>query len=155
MDNKKTAAGYPELREALDRRSFTWRTVVFGFLRSRRRNHRRVQDGEAVFSDWHHPWLFFLAVGVMILSSLDAFFTLQLLANGATEINPVMAAMIGEGTEAFAVSKMLLTGFSVLILVFLARAQMFNRFRTGLVLTGAFAMYSCLVCYEIVLLTSG
>ena len=151
-DSTTTAAGYPEHREFEDRRSFTWRTVVYGFLLSRRREHRRVEDGEAIYTDWPAPTLVLLAIGVMILSSLDAFFTLRLLDAGATEINPVMAMMIGEGTLAFAASKMLLTGFSVLTLVFLARAQVFNRFRIGVMLTIAFAIYSCLICYEILLI---
>lgn len=139
-------------RETLDRRNFTWRTVFFGFMRSRRRAHRRMTEDEPVFTDWHHPWLFFLSIGIMILSSLDAFMTLQLLELGATEINPVMAAVMGEGTRAFAASKMLLTGTAILVLVFLAKAHVFNRFRTGLSLTVVFGFYCCLVCYEFVLL---
>jgi hypothetical protein len=84
-----------------DRRRFTWRTVVFGYLRSRRRGHRRHDEREPVFSDWHHPWLFFLAIGIMLFSSLDAFLTLRLLDRGAIEVNPVMAAMLGHGHVAF------------------------------------------------------
>jgi hypothetical protein len=57
---------------------------------------------------------------------------------------------MGHGTTAFAVSKMLLTGTSILILVFLAKARFMNRFRTGLFLTIAFSFYACLVCYEFV-----
>ena len=150
---KTTAAGYPELRDRSDRRRFTWRTVFYAFLRSRRRDHRRLDDGEPVYVDAHSPGIATLAIGVMIMSSLDAFFTLRLIDRGAREINPFMAAMMGEGTGTFAVTKMVLTGFSVLVLVFLERAQVFNRFRTGVMLSVAFAFYACLVCYEIVLLT--
>ena len=139
-------------RDLEDRRRFSWKTVMYGFLRSRRRAHRRDTDAEPLFTDWHHPWLFFLATGIMLLSSLDAFFTLQLLGRGATEINPVMAAAMGEGTLAFAVGKMLLTGFGILTLVFLSRSRLFNRLRTGLALTVFFSFYCCLVCYEFVLL---
>lgn len=139
-----------EQREAADRRQFSWRTVFYGFMRSRRHNHRREVDAEILFLDWHHPWLFFLAVGTMIFSCLDAFMTLQLLDRGMYEANPVMRAIMGHGTTAFAVSKMLLTGTSILILVFLAKARFMNRFRTGLFLTIAFSFYACLVCYEFV-----
>ena len=62
-----------------------------------------------------------------------------------------LSALRSTGT--FAVTKMVLTGFSVLVLVFLERAHVFNRFRTGVMLSVAFAFYACLVCYEIVLLT--
>jgi len=141
-------------RSSVERRRFGWRTVLYGFLRSRRRAVRRAGDGEPVFTDWHHPWLFFLATATMLLSSIDAFFTLQLLERGATEINPVMASVLGVGTQAFAATKMLLTGFGILVVVFLARSRLFNRLRTGLVLTGFFSVYCCLVCYEFVLLIS-
>jgi hypothetical protein len=133
-----------------DRRAFGWRTVAFGFLRSRRKLTRRLSEGQSVYSDSHHPWLFFLAVGTMLLSSLDAFFTLQLLDQGFREVNPAMAAVMGHSTLAFSVSKMLLTAFGVLALVYLSRHRFLDRFRTGLVLTLSFSVYACLVCYEFV-----
>ena len=148
-----------ELSEAIDnkraendRRIFSWRTVFFGFTRSRRHDLRRDLDAEILFIDWHHPWLFFLAVGTMLLSCLDAFMTLQLLDRGMVEANPLMAAMLGQGTTTFAVSKMLMTGTSILMLVFLAKAKFLNRVRAGLFLTIFFSLYACLVCYEFVYL---
>ena len=137
-------------RDLQERRLFGWRTVAIGFLRSRRRATRRILDDQPVYSDWHHPWLFFLAVGTMLLSSIDAFLTLQLLDRGFYEANPLMASMMGHGTLVFSVAKMMLTGFGVLTLVFLSRHRFLNRFRTGLVLTSIFSFYACLVCYEFV-----
>ena len=139
-------------RVITDRRSMGWRTVMFGFLRSRRRDTRRHDEGEVLFLDWHHPWLFFLAVGTMLMSVMDAFMTLQLLDRGMVEANPVMAAALGQGTTFFAVSKMLMTGTSILALVFLAKARFLNRFRAGLMLTVFFSVYACLICYEFVFL---
>jgi hypothetical protein len=141
-----------ESRDVADRRAFGWRTVIFGFLRSRRREHRRSAEDEPVFIDWHHPWLFFLAVGTMLLSCLDAFLTLRLLDRGAIEVNPVMALAISHGTFAFTVSKMLMTGLGILMLVFLSRSRLFNRVRTGVFLTVFFSVYACVVCYQFVLL---
>lgn len=135
-----------------DRRDLSWRTLIFGYLRSRRRTTRRVSEGLPIFTDYHHPWLFFLATGIMMLSCFDAFLTLQLLDRGAIEINPVMAAVINQGTLTFAVTKMLLTSIGILALVFLARATFMRRFRTGLILTFFFSVYSILVCYEFVFL---
>jgi len=135
-----------------DRRNLTWRTVVYGYARSRRRNTRRTSEIEPLFTDYHHPWLFFLATGIMLLSFFDAVLTLQLLDRGAIEINPVMAAVIGHGTATFAVSKMLLTSIGILALVFLAKATFLQRFRTGLILTFFFNGYAILVCYEFVFL---
>ena len=139
-------------RNTADRRAFSWRTVFYGFIRSRRHNLRRDVDAEVLFLDWHHPWLFFLAVGTMIFSCLDAFMTLQLIDRGMYEVNPVMRAILGQGTTAFAVSKMVLTGTSILMLVFLAKAKFLNRVRTGLFLTLFFSLYATLVCYEFVYL---
>ncbi len=134
------------------RRILTWRTVFYGFVRSRRRTYRRGDETEVLFTDWHHPWLFFLAVGTMIVSGLDAFLTLQLIDRGMVEINPVMSAIIGQGTRAFAISKMLITGTGILALVFLSKARFLNRIRVGAFLTMFFSFYACLVCYEFVFL---
>jgi hypothetical protein len=139
-----------ESRALVERRALSWRTVLYGFLRSRRREARRTGEGDPVFTDWHHPWLFFLATGIMVMSSLDAFLTLQLIERGAYEANPVMAAVMAQGTASFAISKMLLTGVGILALVFLARVMFFNRMRTGLILTGFFSFYAVLICYEFV-----
>ena len=139
-------------RDLADRRNFDWRTVVYGFVRSRRRAHRRQSEVEPLFTDWHHPWLFFLSTGTMLLSSMDAFFTLRLLELGAVEVNPIMAMVMGHSTAVFAVTKMLLTGTGILALVYMARSRVFNRIRTGIFLTVFFSFYCCLVCYEFLLL---
>jgi hypothetical protein len=137
-------------RAESDRRAFSWRTVFFGFVRSRRHATRRDDEVEPVFTDRHHPWLFFLAVGIMLMSCCDAFFTLQLLDLGAIEINPVMAAVIGHSDLSFAASKFILTGTGILALVFLANLKFMNRVRTGLILTFFFSIYAVLICYEFV-----
>jgi hypothetical protein len=148
----RRAAVATDNRSISDRRYFTWRTVLFGYVRSRRRSPRRHAEHEPLYTDWHHPWLFFLAVGTMLLSSVDAFMTLQLLERGAVEINPLMARLIGHSTVAFAATKMALTGSGILALVFLARARFMRLVRTGLFLTTVFTLYACLVCYQFVYL---
>ncbi|MGI9205407.1 MAG: DUF5658 family protein [Woeseiaceae bacterium] len=139
-----------ETRFVTDRRAFSWRTVLHGFIRSRRRDSRRGDEAEPLFTDWHHPWLFVLSVGIMLMSALDAFFTLQLLELGAIEINPIMAFVIGDSVLAFSASKMVLTGFGILSLVYLSRIHFLDRLRTGLVLTMFFSGYAALICYEFV-----
>jgi hypothetical protein len=133
-----------------DRRSFSWRTVVYGFTLSRRHDHRRACDDGIVFIDWHHPWLFFLAVGTMLLSCADAFLTLQLLERGMIEANPLMQLLMDQGTTVFTSTKLAMTAFGIFVLVFLAKASFLNRLRTGLFLTVFFTFYACLVCYELV-----
>ena len=75
-------SAFVEQRSTADRRTLSWRTFLYGFLFSRRRLHRRAAEVDVVFLDWHHPWLFFLAVGTMFLSCADAFLTLELLERG-------------------------------------------------------------------------
>ncbi len=145
-----TVEAVAERRARNERREFSWKTVFFGFFRSRRHAHRRDRDSEVLFLDWHHPWLFFLSVGTMLLSCTDAFLTLQLLQRGMIEANPFMAAMLEFGVGYFVSSKVALTGFGILVLVYLAKLHFLNRFRTGLFLTIFFSFYACLVCYELV-----
>ena len=137
-------------REEDSRREFSWRTVFYGFIRSRRRANRRTADDDIVFLDWHHPWLFFLATGTMLLSCADAFLTLQLMNVGMVEANPFMQAVMAQSTLMFTSTKLAMTAFGILVLVFLAKSRFLNRFRTGLLLTIFFSCYACLVCYELV-----
>ncbi len=149
MSNTLALAG-DERRVSVDRRQFSWRTVLYGFLRSRRRDARRGSDTDVRFLDWHHPWVFFVATGTMLLSCVDAFMTLLLINGGMFEANPVMALAMEQGTGLFVASKMAMTGLGILVLVYMARTRFFNRVRTGLILTAFFSFYCCLVCYEIV-----
>jgi hypothetical protein len=141
---------FSEQRVSADRRQFSWRTVTYGFTFSRRHAHRRVADDAIIFLDWHHPWLFFLATGTMLLSCADAFLTMLLLERGMIEANPVMNAVMAQGTAVFTSTKLAMTAFGVFVLVFLAKARFMNRMRTGLFLTTFFTCYACLVCYELV-----
>ena len=129
---------------------FTWRTVVYGVLRFNRRAGRRREDADLPFIDWHHPWLLFLSLSIMIMCCADAFMTLMLIERGMVEINPVMAYLLTQGITEFAVVKLALTGIGIVVLVFLARFHFINRFRSGLFLTFFFSVYSCLVCYQFV-----
>ena len=137
-------------RAGTDRRRVSWRTVAYGFVLSRRHAHRRGEDREVIFLDWHHPWLFFLAVGTMLLSCADAFFTLKLLELGMIEANPVMQAVMNQSTATFVSVKLAMTAGGVFVLVFLSKALFLNRLRTGLFLTTFFSFYAVLVCYELV-----
>lgn len=143
-----TVDALPLERRGGERRHFGWRTVLQGFLRSRRHRARRSADGRHPFSDWHHPWLFFLGVGVMLLSATDAFFTLRLLERGGVELNPFMRILIDRDTFLFVSIKLMLTGLGLLLLVYTSRILLFRRMRVGLLITAFFCGYACLICYE-------
>src|SRR5665213_2212088 len=94
-----------ERRNAADRRKRTLHSLLYGSFHPRRRGARRTGVATLRDLDWHHPqWL---AVGMLIvvLSCLDAAFTLTLIAHGAYEVNPVMAPFVGGSVLVFTVIK--------------------------------------------------
>jgi hypothetical protein len=143
-----TAGLAPPDRREEDRRQFGWRTVLYGFVRSRRRQARRASDCRHPFSDWHHPWLLFLGIGVMAMSAADAFLTLRLLERGAVEANPFMRLLIDTDVQWFVSVKLTLTGLGLMLLVYTSRILLFRRIRVGALITGFFCGYACLICYE-------
>ena len=96
-------------------------SLMYGSFRPRRRGVRRDAEQHIEFVDWHDAYLLAIAIGILLLSSLDAFLTLMLLTHGAQEVNPVMAGLLYRDVAAFAAVKLTLTGLGVLTLVVLSR----------------------------------
>lgn len=142
------AGGYRvERRTGLDRRRLTPWTVVRGGITPRRRGGRRRDEREALV-DWHEPHLLALSVALLLLSVADAFMTLTLLMHGAEEANPVLAWVLTQEPELFALIKMTLTGGGVIVLVALARARLFRRIRVSVILHWCVLGYVALIGYE-------
>ena len=78
--------------------------------------------------------------------------TVRLLSDGATEVNPLMAAVIGTSGTAFAAVKMSLTGFGAIVMVMLARYRFMRVLRVELVLYAVLVGYALLLVYEYSLL---
>ena len=91
-------------------------------------------------------------VGIMILSALDAFFTLNILAKGGEELNIFMAILIEDSTAKFVGIKLALTAFALLLLTIHHNVKLIARIRVRhlqyLILTG----YATLIGYELHLL---
>ena len=136
-----------ERRRAVDRRRVTLRSFLKGGLTPRRRGGRRA-DEQHLPIDWHEPYLLFLALMILLLSVADAFLTLTLIMGGAQEANPLLAFVLRDHPELFAVLKMGLTGSGVLVLVAVARARLFRVMRAAIVLQGVFVAYVALIAYE-------
>jgi len=139
-----------ERRERGERREFTLGTILRGSVRARRRADRRQDDLYHV--DWHEPDLLFLSVTIVLLSVVDAFFTVTLLRHGATEANPFMDFLLAEHPRLFALVKMGLTGGGVLVLVAMARAHLFRLVRVKTILQWCLLGYVALFGYEMWLL---
>jgi hypothetical protein len=143
--------GSPEAnRRAWDhqRRRRVWWSVVYGNFKPRRRApQRRIDDGYQS-RDWHSAHLLAVAIGILLLSAADAFMTVTLLAGGAVEVNPVMAAVVYKSTGVFAALKMGMTGAGVTLMAFLARYRFMRVIPVEAVMYAIFIAYAALLGYE-------
>jgi hypothetical protein len=137
-------------REHVDRRRRVWWSVVYGNFNPRRRAPPRRLDQSHYHSlDWHSPHWLAVAIGILLLSVVDAFMTLILLQGGADEVNPIMALVVYRSVAVFAALKMALTSLGVVFMVFLARYRFMRRLPVGWVLYGVLIAYTSLIGYEI------
>ena len=72
---------------------------------------------DAIVRKHYSPRLFAYIFFIILLSLLDAFFTLRLLYLGAAEINPVMAFFLQFGPTAFMAAKYILTAVCVVVMI--------------------------------------
>jgi hypothetical protein len=143
----------PERRARQQRRRRHWWALWYGSFYPRRRAPAR-RRGERHFHavDWYSARLLAVAVGIAVLSVTDAFLTLQLLEAGADEINPVMAAMLYRGVQAFIISKIGLTCVSTIALVWCSSHRFMRLVRVEVVMHLVLAAYVALIGYEVWLL---
>lgn len=141
-----------ERRARYERRRRMFWSLAYGSLHPRRRSVRRTTEHSAQFVDWHDPHLLGVALAIVLLCSVDGFLTLALLSQGASEVNPLMAAFLYRDIAVFAVVKMSLTGVGVVTLVALSRCWVFGNVRVAVALYLALAAYLALVVYEYTLL---
>jgi len=144
----KSAETAAEQRRTAERRTRTWQALLQGNLTPRRRDMRRKSDAGFAAIDWHDSRWLAVALLIVILSCVDAFLTLTLLANGAYEANPVMAAFLDGSPQVFALAKIGLTSSGVLLLTAVARTRAFGRVPVGVVLYTVLLGYATLVAYE-------
>ena len=89
----------------------------------------------------------------MVMSVLDSVFTLTLIANGGSELNPVMDALLQRSIVLFTSTKMLMTAIPAIILVATANLHVFGLIRARSFLAAAVGLYIGLMCYELLLLS--
>lgn len=82
-----------------------------------RQSIRRWTDREThLYVDRYGHGLLITLLLIVLLSVLDAYFTIFHIENGAMEINPLMNLFIGYGYIHFFIVKYVLTAFAVIIL---------------------------------------
>jgi hypothetical protein len=151
-NEQQTPAEVAPMRRGGDRRKRVLWSLMYGSFHPRRHGPRRAGENALTAVDWHHPqWL---AIGTLIVafSCADAFLTLVLIGQGAYEMNPFMAPLVGGSVVAFALVKISLTAIGVLLLTQLARFRTFGRIPVGAILYSVLAIYGTLIFYEFRLL---
>jgi hypothetical protein len=137
-------------RHRFDRRLRVWWSVCYGSFNPRRRTPpRRLDDSRYHSLDWYSAHLLVVAIGILLLSVTDAFFTLTLLQGGAAEVNPIMAMLIHRNVAVFAVMKIGMTSTSVVLMVALARYRFMRLVQVTWVLYVVLIAYASLIAYEI------
>jgi hypothetical protein len=128
---------------------FHWRHLSF---QGRRKNIRRADDRSNPYVDRYESELFYVVIGIILLSSCDAFLTLKLLQHGAIELNTLMANLIATDIQRFVNFKLALTGLSVILLVIYKNFRLFGPFRVYHLIWFTLCGYAILILYELALL---
>ena len=142
-------------RERLTDRRENHRLAAFqSWFRKRRKTPRRNADENVSrYVDVHETWLMLLCLYIISLSTLDAFFTLNLLQNGSKELNPFMDYLIRQDHQLFLCVKYFISAISLVTLVMLKNFKLFGYISGYHILFGYAAAYSLLISYELSMLT--
>lgn len=137
-----------------DRRRQTLAAVFHGGIHPRRRHNRRAADDQHFVVDYCDAGLVMVGLAIVIMSCMDAFFTLNLLTLGADEVNFFMRVLIESDARTFLIVKLFATGCGVVFLTATARYRLAGRVQVRHILEGLCAVYACLIIWELYLLTS-
>ena len=142
-----------ERRNSGDRRNPTLKGFLIGCVKCRRRGPRRAESYLYYQTDWYDVKLLVMALGLLLLSSLDAAMTMHLLNNGAVEINPIMNYLLRQGANVFIITKIAMTSICIVVLVAHYHSRVFNWLRVDIMLLLALFIYTGLVTYEFFIYT--
>jgi len=146
------ATAIAERRNIHDRRRHSWRTLTYcGFEGRGRRRHARRNDCD-YYLDRYDPRLVITGMLVLLMSSLDAVFTLTLIGRGASEANYFMARLMETSDELFVAVKLVITVFGIVFLLMHAHFRFWRTISAKRLLQAVVVMYSLLISYELVLL---
>ncbi len=139
----------PERRSGIDRRAQAslWATLSGPFHRRRSKGRRKTDQGAYVDIYDFRTWL--ITTAVLILSAIDAVMTgLHMTKGTATELNPVMDAIIQHGgLPAFYGAKAAMTVIPLAV-IFIHKEWTLGKFAARLCLWA----YTLLCCYHLYLI---
>lgn len=140
-------------RVASDRRTQTlWAHINTNPDFHKRRSIRREDDRHNAYLDHYKPLFVYITLGVLLLSCLDATFTLTLLQRGSVELNPLMAWLIDINPHLFVAVKLSITGVGVLLLLAHTQFRVFHSLKVVYLLYLSLFGYFTLALYEMLLL---
>jgi len=134
-----------------DRRSHHVKSLFYSLFKRRRVSLRRDDDMQkGLYVDLHEPGLVICGVAILIMSCMDAYFTLLLLPYGAYEVNPLMKLLIDIDFTLFIKTKIAITAFCVVFLIAHKNFWLLkNTIRVHSVMLMTLVMYFVLINYQI------
>lgn len=123
-----------------------------GIKTGRRMGERRLKVKAPVYVDRYSGHLLLCAIGIMLLSALDAFFTLNILAKGGEEVNLFMAILIEDNISKFISVKLALTSLALLLLTIHHNVLLTEKIRVRHIAYLILCGYTALIGYELLLL---
>ena len=141
-----------------DRRTQNLRSLAYGTVYRRRRSNRRVADDQVYIPDVHDRSACLAALALLVMSCLDALFTLNILRLGGEEVNVLMRNLLETSTFSFITIKYAATACGAVLLLIFSRVRIGGVLRVGLVLNALCVLYALLMIYHIfltVIATSG
>lgn len=136
-----------------ERRRDHRRAAFYSFFKRRRSGARRdIEQGAHSYIDLHEPWVFYIAMGAFLLSVTDAFLTLQLMAIGSEELNPMLDYFLSKDVNLFVGIKFVISAACIMFLVMHKNYLLFNRVSGLQILMASIATYTVLVGYELSML---
>ncbi len=139
-------------RQHPDRRRYSLRTVTYCGLQGRGRRRDARRSGEDYYLDWYDPKLVFTGIAVLLMSCLDALFTLTLLGRGAYEANYFMARLLESSDGLFVAVKLSVTAFGIVFLLMHAHFRIMRVVSGKRLLQTLVPVYGLLIIYEVILL---
>lgn len=146
------ATAIAERRGNHDRRRHSWLTLTYcGFEGRGRRRYARRNDSDC-YLDWYDPKLVFTGIAVLVMSCMDAVFSLMLLDRGAYEANYFMARLMETSDELFVTVKTAVTAFGIMFLLMHAHFRIMRVISGKRLLETVVVVYGLLIGYELMLL---
>ena len=123
-----------------------------GIKAGRRVSERRAGRGKPRYVDYYANHLMLCTIAILFFCILDAFLTLNILAQGGEELNWFMANLIEDSTEKFIGFKFTLTSLALILLVIHQNVQLTKSLRVRHIKYMILLSYSTLISYELYLL---